>query len=105
MVSRVNISFRVRHQAQHPSGGIAQTRNVIGRAVGVHRIIAKITLPVNITISHQPCLAHLLLDLLIGKTDFSLAVSDGQIDSLARVDKNTFIRPRLQVNPAILELT
>ena len=106
MVRRMNVSFRMGHQAHHSASGIAQSRQVIGRTVGVERVgdpslIARNT----IAVPQRTLLigAKFLQLLRISENELAFGVRDRQVHSFHALEEYAAIRVHGQINPAILE--
>src|SRR5579872_926831 len=82
VLSGQHMAFRVRHQAEYPAGGVANTGHVALRAVGVDRVSATLPLGVGVAQDDLPRLPQPHQNPLLAADEPALAMSDGDVDSL-----------------------
>ena len=105
VVGWVDMSFGVGHKAEDAASGIAEAGNVVRRAVGIYGEVAELAILIDVAKGDLSVVANLLQDGIVGETDFALSVSDGYINPFIGIDKDAFVRARLEIDPAVLILT
>ena len=105
VVGWVDVSFGVGHETEDAAGRIAETGDVIGGAVGIYGEVAELTVFIDVAKGDLAVVLNLLQNGIVGKADLSLGMGNRQINPLVGIDKDAFIRTRLEIDPAVLKLT
>src|SRR5262249_23111947 len=91
VLRRQDVALRVRHQAQHPTGGVAQSRHVALRAIGVHGVTARLTIGVAVAQHYLSRLLQALQNPLLAPAEPSLAVADRRVLALAALQEGAAV--------------
>jgi len=79
MLGFVDESFRVGHEAQDPTGGIAEAGNMVGGTVGIYGEIAEVAVFVHVAEGNMAFRFEPVQDFRMGEADLALTVGHRQI--------------------------
>src|SRR5437773_2659000 len=92
------MAFGVRHQAQHPATGVAETGDVLLGAVGIYGIGTRVALAIHVAKDHLAGLVQTLQDPRLSGNDIAFPMGDGQLKALVSFQERTFLGLCLQVH-------
>src|SRR5438105_3476836 len=103
MLCRQDVAFRMRHQPQHTSRGIAQPRDVSLGPIWVDRVGTGLAFTIHKAKHDLAGLLETLKDPRLSADEPTFAMSDRNMQPIEARKKRTLAGRRLQVNPAVLE--
>jgi hypothetical protein len=107
MIGPVIEGFRMRHQAEHPPGGIADSGYILQGTVGVFRIIASCGLSSFVGIpKHHLVILKQPPDSRLLRVKFALPMTNGKFQHFQATSENTGrVAVDFEMYPPILKIT